>query len=74
MAQGLFIGLPSDTLWASEQVLSLMCATAPVGICLWTAPEVCTLVGVCGGKGELGLCLLRVVTLEITVDGKKEDI
>lgn len=40
MAQGLFIGSDSDTLWALRQVLSLVCAAvAPVGICLRTPPE-----------------------------------
>lgn len=40
MAQGLFIGFTSDTLWALAQVLSLVCAVAPMGISLWTPPEV----------------------------------
>lgn len=57
MAQGLFIGFTSGTLWVLEQVLSLVRAVAPMGICLWTPPEPCALVGVAEKKIE-ALCLL----------------
>lgn len=67
MAQGLFIGFTSDTPWALEQVLSLVCAAAAMGICLWTPPEVCVFSCVFLRKRG-GLCLVQ---LEIIVSGKK---
>lgn len=69
MAQGLFIGLTSDTLWALEQVLSLVRVAAPMRICHWTPPEVCVCLHGCVFLRKMGI--LPLVQLEIIVTGKK---